>query len=406
MNDRGLEVFSSGAKPDLAIICLAGGQICNWAGLYYLFPAMLVKWETVSGWSRVDLTGALTLAIFISAIASPFAGKVIDQGKGHLLMTLSAIIGGVCLYGLSCVTSLAQFYLIWGLIGVAHSGCLYEPCFALITRCRNENAKNGIVLVTVIAGFASAVCFPLAHYLSSAFGWEITARVFSGLVILLGAPLTWLGSNSLGYPARPQLPETHHRREKPELFIRLPAFWLLALGFAFSAVVHGITLHHLLPMLNERQIAADVAATIASLIGPMQVVGRLAMMTAFRYVTHHSISISCFVIMGCSSLALMVAGTETGLLVGFVVLFGGGYGMVNVIRPVIARDILGQNNFGAKSGALALFFLTGAASAPFLGSLIWQAGGYELVLPTLIALSAVGLALYLLAAGMSQKLLQ
>ena len=393
-------------KPDLAIICLAGGQICNWAGLYYLFPAMLVKWEMVLGWSRVDLTGALTLAIFISAIVSPFAGKVIDRGKGHLLMTLSAIVGGICLYSLSYVTSLAQFYLVWGLIGIALSGCLYEPCFALITRCRSENAKHGIVLVTVIAGFASTVCFPLTHYLTSAFGWEAAVRIFSGLVIFIGAPLTWLGSNSLGYPARPQLPETHHRREKPELFTRLPAFWLLALGFAFSAVVHGITLHHLLPILNERQVAADAAATIASLIGPAQVAGRLVIMAAFRHVTHHSISICCFVILGCSSLALMVAGPQTGLLVGFVVLFGGGYGMVNVIRPVIARDILGQNNFGAKSGALALFFLIGAASGPFLGSLIWEAGGYELVLPILIALSAAGLVFYLLAAGMNQRLLQ
>ena len=395
-----------GVKPDLAIICLAGGQLFNWTGLYYLFPALLVKWETVSGWSRVDLTGALTLAIFISAIASPFAGKIIDRGKGHLLMATSAVIGGICLYGLSYVTSLAQFYLLWGLIGVAHSGCLYEPCFALITRCRNGNAKNSIVLVTVIAGFASAVCFPLAHYLSSAFGWEITARVFSGLVILLGAPLTWLGATHLGYPVEPSFPGKRRQRGKVGSFARLPMFWLLASGFSLIALVHGITLHHLLPILNERQVAADVAATIASLIGPMQVVGRLAMMAAFRYVSNHSISISCFVIMGCSSWVLMVAGPETALLTGFVALFGGGYGMVNVIRPVIARDILGQSNFGAKSGALALFFLAGAALAPFLGSLLWRAGGYGLVLPVLIAFSVAGLALYLLAAGANKKSLQ
>jgi MFS family permease len=91
------------------------------------------------------------------------------------------------------------------------------------------------------------------------------------------------------------------------------------------------------------------------------------------------------------------------LLVGFVILFGGGYGVVSIIRPVIARDILGQQNFGAKSGALALLYLAGSASAPFLGSLIWQLGGYELVLPSLIVMAAIGLILYLLSNKLSLR---
>jgi hypothetical protein len=85
------------------------------------------------------------------------------------------------------------------------------------------------------------------------------------------------------------------------------------------------------------------------------------------------------------------------LLIGFVILFGAGHGMVSIVRPLIAREIFGGDNFGAKFGAMALLYLVGGASAPYVGSLIWGLGGYDLVLPLLIGLSFVGLCLYLAA---------
>jgi hypothetical protein len=85
------------------------------------------------------------------------------------------------------------------------------------------------------------------------------------------------------------------------------------------------------------------------------------------------------------------------LLIAFVILFGGSYGVVSIVRPGIARSLLGERQFGAKSGALALVYLMGAASAPFLGSLVWGLGGYRLVLPGLVVLAGIGLLLYNLA---------
>ena len=139
----------------------------------------------------------------------------------------------------------------------------------------------------------------------------------------------------------------------------------------------------------------------ASFIGPMQVAGRLAMMAAERHVTTNEITIACFVVVGISILLLLNTATAPTLLVGFVILFGAGHGVVSIIRPLIARDILGENNFGAKFGAMALLYLVGSASAPYLGSLVWGIGGYDLVLPLLIALVMVGLGLYLIAQRLS-----
>ena len=98
--------------------------------------------------------------------------------------------------------------------------------------------------------------------------------------------------------------------------------------------------------------------------------------------------------MGASILLLMGSGSSPGLLAGFVILFGSSYGTVSILRPVLAREILGGADFGAKSGSLALPYLAATASAPFLGSILWLAGGYDLMLSFLVGLAAVGCLLY------------
>ena len=129
----------------------------------------------------------------------------------------------------------------------------------------------------------------------------------------------------------------------------------------------------------------------------VRLLGRLVMMAAERRVSIHGIAITCFVLMAVSIAFLIVAGVTPALLIAFVILFGGSYGVVSIIRPVIARNLLGERQFGAKSGALALVYLVGSASAPFLGAVLWEWGGYERVLPGLIILAACGLLLYLVA---------
>ena len=382
---------------DRPILLLAVAQTLIWACIYYSFPALLLHWEAELGWSRAELTGAITLAVFVSAFCSPLYGRLIDAGKGALMMTAAAALGGVCMLLLTQVEYRWQFYAIWALIGLCMSGALYEPCFALITRARGARARRSITFVTLVAGFAGTVSFPVAHGLAGEFGWRGAAMFFGFTAIFIVAPIMWSGANGVEQGG------AHRHLESPPLaasrraFLRSPVFWCLALGFGFIAVTHGIALHHLLPILDERRIHPEVAVLAISFIGPMQVAGRLAMMAAERHVSSHGIAVACFMLIGTSILLLIGAGVTPIMLVGFVILFGGAYGVVSIIRPVIARDLLGENYFGAKSGALALVYLAGSASAPYLGSLGWGIGGYGLVLPGLILLACIGLGLYLAA---------
>ena len=72
--------------------------------------------------------------------------------------------------------------------------------------------------------------------------------------------------------------------------------------------------------------------------------------------------------------------------------------MVSIVRPVLIATLLSRRNFGAVSGMAATAFMAGTAFGPTFGSLIWEIGGYDLVINLAIAMPLVGLILLLAAA--------
>jgi MFS family permease len=376
---------------------LGAGQILVWACLYYFFPAMLIYWEQHLSWSKSDLTGAISMSICIMAVGAPFVGRLIDAGHGRLMMPAAAVIGGACLMGLSQITSLWQFYVLWVLIGASMSACLYEPCFAIVTRARAHGATSGIVAISLIAGFASAISFPSANLLVAALGWRMTAVLSGSVVIVLAAPLLWFGVKLIERSATAAVQVIPSDQIRKLRLSRNAGFWALALSFACLALVHGGVLQHLLPMLTERGVATSSAVLVASLVGPMQVVGRVALSATAKHISPLTLTFATFGFMALSVIVLKTANTNMVSLIIFVAIFGASYGTVSILRPVVARLILGPENFGQKSGALALPYLAAVAASPLAGSVIWAYGGYDLMLSMLVFLALAGGVLFLFA---------
>lgn len=379
---------------------LAAGQTIVWSCLYYVFPALLIRWEDSFSWSKVQLTGAITLALFISAVFSPVFGKLIDRGYGPQLLAIGALFGGVCLYLVPQAVKLWHFYTLWALIGCCFAGCLYEPCFALLTRAYGKDAKRGIIVVTLVAGFAGTISFPTAHLIATQWDWQMVARCFAIATVFIGVPLLYFAALDVERDKQKQSVTFKSRPAAAHLDgsnLKNPTFLRLAIAFATLAVVHGATLHHLLHILKDRGLALGASVFIASLIGPMQVFGRIVITVLQKQLSHQLIVYGAFIFMGSAMLLLFNAHHGLYIAIMFVVVFGSGYGTLSIIRPVIARDLLGDENFGAKSGLLAFFYLVGAAASPYVGSLVWVAGGYDALIVVLLVLAFGGLWLVSLA---------
>lgn len=369
-----------------------------WAAMFYSFPALLLEWERTLSWSKMELSVAFTLAFTASAFAVPLTGRLIDRGYDRYVFAGSAFLGALLLLVLSTVIELWQFYVVWTGLGIAMAGALYEPCFAILTRAMGARAKQAITIVTLVAGFAGTVAFPSAHALTGVIGWRGTVLVLAAAVILVAVPLMWSGCRRAELHAEVHAPVASHRTADTLNILRNAVFWLLAVSYAMIALNHGVLITHILPLLDERVINPEAAVLAASMIGPMQVAGRLAMMAAERYVSTLIIFSACFLSMSVAAISLLGTSAVPVLIVSFVVLHGAGYGVTSIVRPVTTAEFLGRKNFGLIAGLLAVPFLGAGAASPTIAALVWEQVGYDGVIWLAAIASIVGLVSLLIAA--------
>lgn len=355
------------------------------------------------GWSKTELAGAFTTALVLSAICAPLVGRLVDRGMARAVFTGCALLGSACLALLSLVSELWQFYAVWLGLGVAMSGALYEACFAIVTRSVGERNKQAITRITLIGGLAGTVSFPTAHMLVGWIGWQGAVLVFAGASLFIAVPFIFYGCGHASTYAKSLTPPRVAKTPTTRAVTSSPVFWLLAFAFSAVALEHGMVLTHLLPIMADRGIELGVAVFAASMIGPMQVTGRLAMMAAERHVSMFAIAVGCFLTIGTAAFCLLGASGIAGLIVIFVVLHGAGYGVTSIVRPVMTAEFLGKQNFGAISGLLAAPFMLGFAIAPTLAAVIWRSGGYDLVLQIAIGIAGLGLLAFIGAGKLARS---
>src|SRR5262249_7892023 len=85
--------------------------------------------------------------------------------------------------------SVLMFYLIWVGLGCAMAAVLYEPAFAVIYQSFGVNAKKAVTALTLAAGFASTLFWPLTQGLVDALGWRTSVSVLAALNLLICLPL-------------------------------------------------------------------------------------------------------------------------------------------------------------------------------------------------------------------------
>jgi MFS family permease len=375
------------------------GQTLCWASLFYIFPALLVRWEGAFDWNRENLTFAFSGALFVASLAGVLAGRIIDQGKSHLLLSGSAVLGAILLAGLPYISTLLQFYLIWLGMGLAMAGCLYEPCFAYLTRRYQKEAKRPIVMITLMAGFAGTICFPIANAITDLIHWQASVWLFAASTGFIAAPLLWYGSsdNATAEPQRSPSAVRPGFRAVMSPVLKRPGFWALATLFASVSINHGMIISHSLPLIESRGVQPHHAIAAASFIGVAQIIGRLVVLPLEKHTSLVSICAMAVVSLSVASGSLALAGYSIVFLGIFILLQGASVGIESITKPLITAQMLGRDNFGTVSAFVSIFFVWGFALAPALGGIIWASYGYDALFIVTISLGLIGLISLLIA---------
>jgi sugar phosphate permease len=102
--------------------------------LQYAFGVLLPFMHEDLGWSRTEITGAFSVALFASAVAGLVVGPLLDRHSPRVLMTVGAGAAALLLAGWSRVQTVAELYLVFAGLGVAMATVLYEPVFTVVTK--------------------------------------------------------------------------------------------------------------------------------------------------------------------------------------------------------------------------------------------------------------------------------
>ena len=159
--------------------------------------------------------------------------------------------------------------MAWLLLGIGMGMGLYDAAFGALGRIYGDAARRSITGITLIAGFASTVGWPLTALGLEQIGWRNTCFAWAAAHILLGLPI-----NFFMLPAVQGAKAAVANAVKPHIPIDR-AMILLAFAFAAAWTVTGAMAAHF-PRILEAAGATPVQAIAAgALIGPAQVAARI-----------------------------------------------------------------------------------------------------------------------------------
>jgi MFS family permease len=370
------------------ILALGTTQTLAWASSYYL-PAILA--DPIGrdlGVSSNWIFAAFSASLVISAVLGPRIGRQIDLVGGRPVLSASNLTLAAGLALLGCSYSIPVMVVAWLVLGVGMGLGLYDAAFGALGRIYGDAARRSITGITLLAGFASTVGWPLTALGLEHIGWRNTCFAWAAAHIVIGLPLNLL-----------MLPPVKGARAavaaaiKPQIPIDRTMI-LLAFTFAAAWSVTGAMAAHLPRILEAAGATTLQAVAAGALIGPAQVFARVVEASFLsRYHPLLSTRLACLTHPIGAAIVLLVGGAAAS---AFAIFHGTGNGVLTIARGTLPLAIFGPQNYGYRLGIIGAPARMAQAAAPIaFGLLIDVMGSRVLMVSSALSLSAL-LALFLL----------
>jgi MFS family permease len=348
------------------------------------------------GWSRGEISLAISLGAVAMGLGAPFIGRLIDRIGARLAMATGAAVIGVCTILLSRAQSLPYFYALFVLSGIGQGAATIIPVSLVISNW--FTAMRGKALGTAMTGtgLGAMVMVPVSTWIVTGWGWR-TSYAIMGCIILLMVPLNLLfirtrpsdmGLLADGGLATEEEPAASVGLAVPEA-VRTQAFWMIGAMMVLAGLVAMGVGVHLMPYLTDIGHAESRASLIIAVISGMTFVGKISLgFIADRWGVRPTVALAFGLILA-GILLLMGAGALPVAFV-FAIVYGFGIGAPLVVNPALTADCLGLKHFGAVFGILTLLNTAGVALGAVITGFIYDAAGsYIPALLLFVALTAV-----------------
>jgi predicted MFS family arabinose efflux permease len=283
------------------------------------------------------------------------------------MLAASNIVIAAGLTVLAAAHGATALFAGWAVLGLGMALGLYDAAFAALTTLYGKDARGPITGITLFAGFASTLSWPLSTFLNTTLGWRETLLAWAALNVVLALPLNLM------------LPVVTPRAARPEPARRLPAWKpfremaLLAFVFAAAWFVTGAMAAYLPDLLQRAGATPVQAITAAALVGPAQVAARLIELLLMRR-AHPLVSARIAALLHpIGAAALVIIGPSAAA--AFAVLYGAGNGLLTIARGTVPLAVFGPEGYGERTGLLGAPARAAQALAPLLFGLLLGAVG-------------------------------
>jgi MFS family permease len=356
-----------------------------------LFPAILDEF----GWDRSIIAGAFSFGFLVSAVVTPFVGRLMDLRGPRIVVELGVITMSAGLI-LACIVSTPwQLYLTLGALAGGGVNCLaYTGQSLYLTNWFVRRRGLALSIAFSGVGVGSITILPWFGWLIETAGWRSACLSIGVLLLLLLTPLNLLlkrhpediglrpdGRISSGASSNNPLTVIDHAWASIDWTLgralRTRRFWWLAVGYFCGLFSWYAVQVHQTKYLIEVGFGPGEAAWALGAVSLVAVPGQVALGHLSDRIGREwvwMIGNLGFVI--CYLCLIRLRSTPAPMLLYLMILAQGtlGYSLTSVMGAIPA-EIFDGRHYGSIFGMVMVAAILGGAAGPWITGVIYDVTG-------------------------------
>ena len=384
--------------PAAALWALGLTQIVGYGTLYYSFSILVPAISREFAWPEQWVFGALSASLLVGGMVAPAAGRWADRYGAGRIMTIGSFGAAAALAACALAPGRTTFVLALVAMELASAFVLYSAAFVAIVQLGGRGAQRSITHLTLIAGFASTIFWPLTAELHKYLSWREVYFVFAAMHLVLCLPVHfWLArlavrAKTSHGPASAAVDEQQPLRFEPRDSSRV--FLLMLAGFAVEGFILSSILVHMVPLTTALGLGS-AALFATTLFGPAQVASRLINMLFGSRLPQAWLAVIGATLLPLGLVMLLLTTPSVPGAIAFAILFGLGSGLASIVGGTLPLELFGRQGYGARLGWVTAARQFSSALAPFALALVMAGVGVTRALEMTAALAVLGILSFL-----------
>jgi len=373
------------------------------AGLgFYAMGVFVVPLQDEFGWSRGQISVALSLSALISGLFGPVAGVLVGRVGARRLMGVGGVMMGVSLGLLGLTRSLAYFYGMFMVMAAWRASIMIVPVGAVVANWFDRRRGLALGFTTAGIGLGGLVMAPLAALLINAVGWQKTFFIEGAIVVAMMTPLAAFvirqRPSDMGLLPDGVTTSDEHATRLAEAgrawsladAVRTPTFFIVSAAFSLAFATLGAVLIHVVPFLEDQGFSRTAAGLILGLVSGVGVLGKIASGYLADRMSPRLVTATVFLMQAVGLAILLQSGGSVLGVALFALVFGYSMGAVVALQPMMAVYCFGMASIATILGAMVAVTSVFNALGPITAGLVYDAtGAYSLIFIVYVAIDCL-----------------